>query len=196
MIEFICAHCDRTVQRPSYYTSKFKYCSSQCCGLARRDTPEGVGKYLYVWAPGHPLLPSGSTHVGVHRIALWDKIGPGSHPCHHCGDPVTWSPGERTSRGSLVVDHLDRNPKNNDPLNLVPSCHACNSARRQCKRFVRDDELFIVSGRRRLRAVEKTCNECGTAFLAIKSQAAKRRFCGPSCSGKNSRRQQLACHSQ
>ena len=33
------------------------------------------------------------------------------------------------SRRALVVDHLDFDGLNNDPANLVPSCHPCNAGR-------------------------------------------------------------------
>ena len=57
-----------------------------------------------------------------HRMVLFDAIGPGSHPCHHCGVTVTWGT-------SLETDHLDWNKANNDLTNLVPSCHSCNVRR-------------------------------------------------------------------
>lgn len=73
----------------------------------------------------HPLAHSAGT-VLVHRVVLLDKIGPGIHPCHHCGKPVDWAISHPTP-GALVVDHLDGVRSNNDPANLVPSCAPCNS---------------------------------------------------------------------
>lgn len=60
--------------------------------------------------------------VYEHRVVLYAQIGPGSHPCAHCGKTVTWGV-------NLEVDHLDWNRANNDPTNLVASCHGCNTRR-------------------------------------------------------------------
>jgi hypothetical protein len=47
----------------------------------------------------------------------------------HCGTDwdVEWTYG--LPDGALVVDHLDDDPTNNDPHNLVPSCFVCNIKR-------------------------------------------------------------------
>lgn len=141
-------------------------------------------------AADHPLRPARSTYVYKHRIVLWEKIGSGAHPCHHCGCTVTWSPGERTRTGSLVVDHLDDNPRNNDPGNLVPSCHPCNQTRAARKNRVRDDELFIVNATTgtRIRAVERNCEECGETFLAPPRKTKQQKFCSRPCSSRHSQR--------
>lgn len=62
--------------------------------------------------------------------AAADKLGdaPGPHRCRWCESLVDWAHG--VDEGALVVDHLDHNRGNNDPSNLVPSCHPCNSVRR------------------------------------------------------------------
>lgn len=128
--------------------------------------------------------------MGEHRLVLWGKIGPGSHPCYHCAHPVSWAPGMKTSKGALVVDHLDHDTWNNDPGNLVPSCHQCNQKRKRVTRHVRDDETFVVakSDCRRLRTVEQACQERGSAFMAVPS--SHRKFCSPTCVGRNARRHQ------
>ena len=64
-------------------------------------------------------------------MVLWEKIGPGSHPCHWCGHLLVWMHG--LSAESLQVDHLDEDRANNDPTNLVPSCHTCNKLRSRPK---------------------------------------------------------------
>lgn len=82
----------------------------------------------------HPIAnPSGITRY--HRIVLFDKIGPGEHPCFHCGKLVTWETSYPSNLNGLVVDHLDWDKSNNHPDNLVPSCNSCNvsSARRKPK---------------------------------------------------------------
>jgi len=75
----------------------------------------------------HPLADSRGI-VYVHRMVLFDKIGPGWHPCHWCGAIVTWRKG--LAPDTLTADHVDFDPSNNDPANLVPSCNLCNSQRR------------------------------------------------------------------
>lgn len=81
--------------------------------------------YPLVRAKGHPLATSG--HVAyLHRMILYDRIGPGTHPCHWCGTPVTWrAPLPHT----LEADHLDGNTANLHPANLVPACRPCNAGR-------------------------------------------------------------------
>jgi hypothetical protein len=136
----------------------------------------------------HPLRAPGCNYVYEHRVVLWEKIGPGTHPCHHCGIHVTWLPGEGARSGALVVDHLDHDRRNNDPSNLVPSCNPCNQGRQPRKNRVRDDELFIVAddGTRK-RAVEVRCEECQKIFLALPRNVNPQRFCGRECSSKHAR---------
>jgi hypothetical protein len=85
---------------------------------------DGKG-YLRVFNPDHPLAPKNGI-VPVHRIVLYDKVGPGEHPCHWCGKPVSW-----TLSGSkrLETDHLNAVRDDNRPENLVPSCKTCNTQR-------------------------------------------------------------------
>ena len=68
-----------------------------------------------------------------HRRVLFGKIGPGQHPCYHCGKVVSWEKVYPKSLDGLVVDHLDFDKKNNDPSNLVPSCALCNLRRHKPK---------------------------------------------------------------
>lgn len=67
--------------------------------------------------------------AAVHRIRLYETIGPGSHACHWCGTAVTWQRFLGSWRGVLVVDHLDGDKGNNHVSNLVPSCFSCNALR-------------------------------------------------------------------
>jgi hypothetical protein len=81
--------------------------------------------------PGHPLAYKDG-RIKEHRFVLYEKIGPGPHACHWCGREIQWMPGGRAAfrdRRYLVPDHLDTNPLNNAPGNLVPSCVPCNSSR-------------------------------------------------------------------
>jgi hypothetical protein len=77
---------------------------------------------------GHPL--AGKTgRILAHRAILYDRIGAGSHPCHWCGRSVSWQVQIGWGVDDLVSDHLDHDPQNNDPTNLVPSCGPCNVLR-------------------------------------------------------------------
>lgn len=75
----------------------------------------------------HPLARGAAGSVGEHRVVLFEKIGPGSHPCAWCGTPVAWFP--KTGEKRLETDHVDNDGLNNDPANLEPSCSACNGRR-------------------------------------------------------------------
>lgn len=69
----------------------------------------------------HPLA-SKNGDVGEHRMVLYDKIGPGPHPCYWgCGKLLEWGGLE-----GIIADHVDHDKSNNDPANLVPSCNPCN----------------------------------------------------------------------
>lgn len=82
--------------------------------------------YRSIMAPTHPLAPP-SGRVYVHRIVLFDSIGPGPHACRWCGVEVDWKP--RGEDGALVADHLNGVKDDNRPENLVPSCVSCNNTR-------------------------------------------------------------------
>lgn len=84
--------------------------------------------YLILRAKGHPTANSRG-FAYEHRVALYDAIGPGAHPCHWCGTEVSWDRSYPQHRDGLVVDHLDEDKANNDPSNLVPSCSVCNFQR-------------------------------------------------------------------
>lgn len=74
---------------------------------------------------GHPRADRKGT-VREHVWVLYEKIGPGPHPCHWCGTLKNW--GGKTG---IHADHLDEVKGNNDPDNLVPSCGPCNRLRTQ-----------------------------------------------------------------
>jgi len=103
-----------------------RFCSKKCAGTAT-----GSGARPARFLPGHPLAgPDG--RIAVHRLALFMKIGPGTHPCYWCQSQVTWVLRTRTEGGresDLMADHLDGNCRNNDPANLVPACSFCNVLR-------------------------------------------------------------------
>lgn len=91
----------------------------------------GTGYQFLTMQYDHPLATSGHVVLG-HRKVLFEKIGQGPHPCHWndrygCGQvALSWG---GLGGDSLCVDHLDNNPLNNDPANLVPCCTGCNVTR-------------------------------------------------------------------
>lgn len=87
-----------------------------------------AGQYIRVYAPGHPLtVMKGKPTTELHRIVLYDKIGPGPHPCYWCGSPLEWQRGR--GHGALEVDHLNGIKDDNEISNLVPACRSCNMRR-------------------------------------------------------------------
>ena len=84
-------------------------------------------RYRYVKRPDHPLAMKNGA-VLVHRMVLFDTTGGARMPCFWCGRPVEWFRG-RFDPSAVHVDHLDHDPHNNDPTNLLPSCNSCNAGR-------------------------------------------------------------------
>lgn len=161
-----------------------RFCSRECFWVNRKanHVPK-PGIYGTVLNPQHPLARGGNGKLWEHRVALYDKIGPGVHPCHHCGELVEWTFGIR--RGGLVVDHLDGDKRNNSPQNLVPSCNRCNCHVRAGK-MIQPDELFVMDSGSRKRAVELEC-PCGKKYLKAKSQAKRSKYCSTDCRYRNSK---------
>ena len=83
--------------------------------------------YVTVGRKDHPMASGQRATAYLHRVVLYDAIGPGPHGCHWCGVLIAWDPTEYAER--LVVDHVDADPLNNDRTNLVQSCQTCNVSR-------------------------------------------------------------------
>lgn len=93
--------------------------------MTTATVPERAAGYKTARAPGHPVAwQNGDAYV--HRVVLYDKIGPGVHLCHWCGRELQWNV---QGIHRLIADHLDGDTHNNAPGNLVPSCRRCNSER-------------------------------------------------------------------
>lgn len=183
-----CAHCGKTFE--TYPSQARDYCGKEC-GYAARRKDEITSPYRMIYAPDHPITQGISPYTTEHRVILYDKIGPGAHPCHYCGKRVVWMPGDRTSPGALVADHKDRNSHNNADENLVPSCQSCNNRNRATG--VKADEVFIVRpDGSRLRGERRTCTECGSEFVRRPDpRPGKGLTCSRPCAGKARMRARL-----
>jgi hypothetical protein len=142
-------------------------------------------RYKGVRKNGHPLISPGNvaSTIAVCRFILYEKIGPGIHPCHWCGKLLTWGGRGPTS---IQTDHIDAVKSHNDPSNLVAACKRCNNMRTRTgiNRPVGDHEIFVVrihpDGRvTRHRAELRYCAYCGSEFKYVLADKAvnKGRFC-------------------
>lgn len=166
------------------------YCSRECYYESKRGPRKENVQYRMVTVKGHPIAPPGGV-LPVARVVLYDKLGPGPHPCHWCSNPVQWRPEDRYAKDALMADHLDWNATNDAPENLVPSCNACNGHRRSSggSQLIEDGELWVRRGRTRTRAVQRNCEYCGGHFLTIPAEIrnGKGRFCSRSCARRTPR---------
>ncbi len=144
----------------------------------RRDSPS----YLRIQTTGHPL----GDKAREHRAVLFEKIGPGEHPCNWCGKTLRWKPGEELQPDSLLADHIDGDKRNNSPENLVPSCNPCNV--RRVFDFPADAKFIQLPNGDRMLAVERKCSFCSADILCRKDRADGLRYCNKACSGKHAAR--------
>lgn len=163
-----------------------RFCSRDCYNAAGRGPTKSVTKGRRMRsAPGHPVAPT-SGIATVSRLVLYDKIGPGPHPCHWCGAEVAWIVGGGPATpGYLLADHLDWDDQNDAPENLVPSCNHCNAHRTRDgdRRRIQDGELTMMWGGRKTRAVRRVCETCGSEFLTVPAavKAGDGRYCSRQC---------------
>jgi len=88
--------------------------------------------YIKIKTKTHPLSDIRGW-ISIHRVVLFNSIGPGKHPCHWCGKEVNFDSAYPKDLMALVVDHVDCDKTNNDLSNLVPSCCECNLRRDKAK---------------------------------------------------------------
>src|SRR5699024_7662775 len=97
------------------------------------------------------------------RLVRCEKMARQNAPCHWCNKPLVW----RVSKGgadSLCADHLDGDPTNDHPDNLVPACRFCNAMRERAGKWSALDEV--------------DCPTCGDVF---KPASRRMRFCSKRC---------------
>lgn len=136
--------CDRPTPQTTYCNlHRLRLSRSGQLGLTR--PPGGLSSHGYVLVKreGHPVATHSKGWVYEHRVVLYDAIGPGWHPCHHCQMPVSWELTYPEHLDALVVDHLDENKTNNVVENLVPSCATCNFQR--SNRWVKQRRRGVAS---------------------------------------------------
>lgn len=147
--------------------------------------PVPKSRYKRLKRRGHPLATA-SGHLCEHRAVLYDKLGPGTHPCHWCGKLLRWTIG-KLEKDSILPDHINFSERDNRPANIVAACAQCN-ARRQRRRVLKDGEFMASypSGMR-FRAVWENCGWCGKKFAKKVSEKNPTvgKFCSHSCSTKS-----------
>lgn len=120
--------------------------------------------YQFLHAPNHPLLNKGQIYVAEQRIVLYAKIGPGPMSCSICGCALTWK--------TCQADHIDENPRNNDPSNIRPLCRRCNVWRSMPPAAVRMKNAVVLT----FQGESKTANEWARdPRVHVSGSAIKRR---------------------
>jgi len=187
----VCENCGGLFT-PKYKHRPGRFCSSACyhASGAPRGRPQATVKDQRMRAAkSHPIAPPSGV-VAVSRLVLYDKIGPGPHPCNWCGGEVDWKTG--LVAGALIADHLNWDREDDRPENLVPACNPCNVNRQREfeDRAIADDDLTVIWGSGgRTRAIRRECEYCGVEFLTIPAEVkkGKGRFCSRSCARRNPR---------
>ena len=79
-------------------------------------------EYAEIYDPGHPLAGANGM-VKRHRWVLYNKIGPGEHPCVICGWMLPWKGPKKTN---IYADHINGIKGDDRPENLQVACYWCN----------------------------------------------------------------------
>lgn len=196
-IQRTCQQCGVMFEvRPRSGNYPQKYCSVPCANLGTRKARPKT-RYAKSKVPeGHPLRdPHGQCMT--HRLVLWDRIGPGDHPCHYCSTTVAWKPGERLTATSLIAEHMDGNTRNNDPANIVAACQKCNASKmeRSSRPAIRPGEVtFAYANGQRTRGVVRHCLSCGEEFtVRVNAGPREGQYCSRRCVNFRGARQCKVC---
>lgn len=189
-VERVCETCGGSFT-PKYKHRPGRYCSLPCyyeSGQPRGLPKQRVKNQHMRAAKGHPIAPP-SGMVAVSRLVLYEKIGSGPHACLWCGEEVDWKTG--LVPGALIADHLNWDRNDDRPENLVPACNPCNVNRQRANetRAITDEDLTMIWGGYRTRAVQRGCEYCGAEFLTVPAEVrkGKGRFCSRSCARRKPR---------
>jgi 5-methylcytosine-specific restriction endonuclease McrA len=101
-----------------HYFRKWRNGTTEKVRKAANPRIEDGRGYQFIHAPGHPLCTKGQIYVAEHRLVLFARIGHSEMACELCGTSLDWK--------TVDVDHIDENPRNNEPENLRPLCMRCN----------------------------------------------------------------------
>lgn len=181
----ICENCGGPITK-RYPNRPNRFCSRACYNAVGRPKHKADVANRMVRMPSHPLAPP-SGIFAVARVVLYDKIGSDEQACHWCQKPIRWENGRGPD--AIVVDHLDWNPANDAPDNLVPSCRICNAQRtRQAggSKLITLGEPTVLRRGRPTRAVTLYCQVCGSEFLTAPAElnSGRGRTCSRSCARK------------
>src|SRR5262249_46217025 len=119
LLSATCLLCSRQFKPIS---SRAMYCSKDCANQAHSIRMMGKGNSNYSGRSDRP-------YVGT----LWQRLAPlirelDGNRCTTCGEEV----GDANDR-DLPVHHIDENPKNNMPENLITLCQACHMTHHKSK---------------------------------------------------------------
>lgn len=115
-----------------HYHRQYRHGSTDMVSSKSGVTASHGRRYRTTHVKGHALAGADGK-VYVHRLVLFNTIGPGEHACHWCNVTVSWDK-RRGEDGALNVDHINSIGDDNRAENLVPCCVSCNNARSQQRR--------------------------------------------------------------
>ena len=145
-------------------------------------TEELKSRYRYIRLEKDHPLGKASQSIPEHRMLLYQKIGPGQHPCHYCGTNITWvllpRGKPRRDAGAIITDHLNRDSKDNRPDNLVPSCVNCNNHNTSA-RIAPEELTYTFPNGHTVRGISRECHYCGSMFVRPPSLGQK--YCSTDC---------------
>lgn len=163
--------CDKCIR-----SSGCRYCETHYYRIRRNGTLELKRKHNETLCLDGYVKDSEAKSLGFyrqHRRVLFEKIGEGSHKCHHCGTWLSWEKNYPEHRDALTVDHLDEDKSNNDPDNLVPCCGACNLKRSQYKAIITFTRRFGIEMDGIVMLPKQWAGKIGISTVTLKTRIKK-----------------------